>query len=197
MTEHIARHAVPEQRETLIRVLTEAFADDPMMALMVPDADDPTRADPARLERMMEEEVDRHLPAGHSYIVDDLGAALWTPPGIDAPSDDFVALINELAGADHMATLTDDFIAMMQWKPTEPHFYLHMIGAADNARGKGLGSLMLRRVLDVCDREGVPAYLEASTARSEALYARHGFETLATVHFSDTTALRPMLRLPA
>lgn len=197
MTEHIARHAVPSEREALVRILTEAFGADPMMALILPDADDPARADPVRLRRMMESEVDRHLPAGHSYIVDTLGGALWTPPGIDAPSDDFVAVINELAGEEHMATLMDDFIEMMQLKPAEPHFYLHMIGAADNARGMGLGTLMLRRVLDVCDREGVPAYLEASTARSEALYARHGFETLATVHFTDTTALRPMLRHPA
>lgn len=197
MSGQVARHAVPAERETLVDILTEAFGADPMMALLVPDADDPARADPVRLRTLMEVEVDRHLPAGHSYIVDSLGAALWTPPGIDAPSDDFVAVVNELAGEEHMATLMDDFIEMIQWKPAEPHFYLHMIGAADNARGKGLGTLMLRRVLDVCDREGVPAYLEASTARSEALYARHGFETLATVHFTDTTALRPMLRRPA
>lgn len=197
MTDHLARHAVPAQHDTLVRVLTEAFRNDPMMALMFPDPTDPARADRPRLERMMQEEVDRHLPLGHSYIVDELGASLWTPPGIDAPSDDFVAIVDELAGSDHMATLLPQFIEMMQWKPNEPHFYLHMIGAADNARGQGLGSLMLARVLETCDREGAPAYLEASTARSEALYARHGFETLATVRFSDDCALRPMLRTPA
>jgi len=197
MTEHVARHAIPAQNETLVRVLTEAFLGDPLMALMFPDADNEGLADHPRLDRMMQEEVARHLPLGHAYIVDDLGAALWTPPGIDAPSDDFVALVDELAGSAVMEELMPDFIEMMQWKPAEPHFYLHMIGAADNARGKGLGSLLLSRVLDICDRDGTPAYLEASTARSEALYARHGFETLATVHFTDTVALRPMLRPPA
>jgi GNAT superfamily N-acetyltransferase len=197
MTEQMARHAVPSQRDTLARVLTEAFLADPMMALLFPDPDDASLSDHPRLEKMMKLEVDRHLSAGHCYIVDDVGAALWTPPGVDAPSEEFVALVDELAGSAHMETLLPDFIEMMQWKPDEPHFYLHMIGAADNARGMGLGTLMLRRVLDVCDRENTPAYLEASTARSAELYARHGFEELAAVHFTDTVALRPMLRLPA
>jgi len=197
MTDYIARHALPSQRETLVRVITEAFRSDPVMALLVPDPDDPHLAEFPRLEKMTELEVDRHLPLGHTYIVDDLGAALWTPPGVDAPSEEFVALVDELAGPAHMETLLPDFIELMQWKPDEPHFYLHMIGAADNARGKGLGSLMLRRVLDICDNEGVPAYLEASTARSAALYARHGFEELAVVNFADDVALRPMLRTPA
>jgi hypothetical protein len=30
-------------------------------------------------------------------------------------------------------------------------------------------------VLQRCDRERVPAFLEASTARNRALYERHGF----------------------
>ena len=34
---------------------------------------------------------------------------------------------------------------------------------------------MLAPVLQRCDREGVPAYLEASTVRNRALYERQGF----------------------
>ena len=30
--------------------------------------------------------------------------------------------------------------------------------------------------LETLDAEGIPAYLEASTVRSRALYERHGFE---------------------
>jgi GNAT superfamily N-acetyltransferase len=188
------RHAIPDQRATMIEVLSEAFHSDPMMALLFPDEHNSALADKTRLTALMENEVDRHLPLGHSYIVDDLAAALWTPPGIDAESEEFALLVNDLAGADHMAPLFPQFIEMMQWKPDEPHFYLHVIGAVDRARGKGYGSLLLRRVTDVCDREGFPAYLEASTARSAALYARHGFEEMAVINFAPGVALRPMLR---
>lgn len=37
-------------------------------------------------------------------------------------------------------------------------------------------------VLERCDREGLPAYLEASSARNRALYLRHGFEVVEEVH---------------
>ena len=41
-----------------------------------------------------------------------------------------------------------------------------------------MASRSLAEVLDRCDDEGIPAYLEASTERSRALYLRHGFEVL-------------------
>jgi hypothetical protein len=34
----------------------------------------------------------------------------------------------------------------------------------------------MRPVLDRCDAEKVPAYLEATSPRNRALYERHGFE---------------------
>ena len=72
-----------------------------------------------------------------------------------------------------------------------------MIGARSDARGQGLGSLLLEHVHAVCDREGIPAYLEASTPRSAALYARHGYEELDVIEFTPGVVLRPMLRPPA
>ncbi len=48
-------------------------------------------------------------------------------------------------------------------------------------QGRGIGSALLRPVLTRCDREGVPAYLEASSERNRALYARHGFEVVERI----------------
>jgi GNAT superfamily N-acetyltransferase len=191
-----SRHADPTDRDAMVETLLEGFRHDPLMALMLPSPE-AGRADDERLRRMMENEVDRHLPAGHSYIVDERAVALWTPPGIDAPDEEFSALVTELAGEERMGELIPNFIEMMQWKPPTPHFYLHMIAGRDDARGQGLGSVLLSRVLDVCDAEQTPAYLEASTARSAALYERHGFRELAVIRFTDDVALHPMIRDPA
>ena len=38
----------------------------------------------------------------------------------------------------------------------------------------------MKPVLDVCDREGIPAYLESSTDRSRMLYERNGFSLTGT-----------------
>ena len=42
-------------------------------------------------------------------------------------------------------------------------------------QGRGLGAALLNAVLERCDRERVPAFLEASRPRNRDLYERHGF----------------------
>lgn len=43
-------------------------------------------------------------------------------------------------------------------------------------QSKGVGSAVIRDMLDRCDTEGMPAYLESSNPRNVPFYARHGFE---------------------
>jgi GNAT superfamily N-acetyltransferase len=62
------------------------------------------------------------------------------------------------------------------------------------AQGGGLGSSLLRFALALCDRDGLPAYLEASTARSRALYARHGFEEIGDIQVGSSPRVWAMLR---
>jgi GNAT superfamily N-acetyltransferase len=59
--------------------------------------------------------------------------------------------------------------------PAEPHWYLEAIGTVPEARGRGIGPTVLTPVLDRCDAEGVPAYLESSNPRNIPFYERHGF----------------------
>ena len=56
--------------------------------------------------------------------------------------------------------------------------------------------MLLERVLALCDAEGRPAYLEASTSRSAVLYTRHGFVETAAIEFAPGVTLRPMVRNP-
>ena len=58
----------------------------------------------------------------------------------------------------------------------EPHYYVRDVGVHPDMQGGGLGSALLRPTLDRCDREGLPAYLEASSERNAALYERLGFQ---------------------
>ena len=45
-----------------------------------------------------------------------------------------------------------------------------------------------------CDRERLPAYLEASSERSAALYERLGFRTTSELRVAGSPLLRLMLR---
>ncbi|MEY9988465.1 hypothetical protein ABIE67_000497 [Streptomyces sp. V4I8] len=57
-----------------------------------------------------------------------------------------------------------------------PHWYLGYIGVVPVYRSHGVGSALLRHVLEVCDKQALGSYLEASSERSAKLYGRHGFQ---------------------
>lgn len=190
-----ARHALPADRDAAIETLADAFSTDPVFAhLFDPDG---RQADHDLMVEVMTIAYDAFTVNGHVYVVDERGAALWSPPGVATNTDAMSAFFGERSIPERMEAAVPHFIEMAEWHPEEPHFYLQFIGARATARGQGLGSSMLERVLQVCDAESLPAYLEASTPQSAALYARHGFEQLATITFADGVALLPMLRPPA
>jgi GNAT superfamily N-acetyltransferase len=68
------------------------------------------------------------------------------------------------------------FNAVEKVHPKEEHYYLEALGTRQDMQSKGVGSAMIRHMLDRCDTEGMPAYLESSNPRNVPFYARHGFE---------------------
>ena len=46
--------------------------------------------------------------------------------------------------------------------PTQPHWYLGILGTDTVHQGKGVGSALMQPILERCDAEGLPAYLESS-----------------------------------
>ena len=43
-------------------------------------------------------------------------------------------------------------------------------------QGRGAGTQLMQPVLQKCDKEGIPAYLESSKERNVPLYERNGFK---------------------
>jgi ribosomal protein S18 acetylase RimI-like enzyme len=85
---------------------------------------------------------------------------------------------------------------MASYHPKEPHWYLPLIGIDPAHQGKGLGGTLMRHATDICDRDGVLAYLESSNLRNVPLYQRHGFEILGTIQAGQSPTITPMLRKP-
>ena len=79
--------------------------------------------------------------------------------------------------------------------PRERHYYLQFLGVRPGCQGTGIGSALLRAMLDRCDLEGVPAYLEADE-RSRLLYVKHGFEATAEIGLPKGPSFWPMWRVP-
>jgi GNAT superfamily N-acetyltransferase len=180
---------------TLGFVLGAAFDDDPVMRWVVPDH---ARRD-VRLPAVMELIAGRFQRHGENRVNEaGTGAAVWSPPGatFDPAADArFEAALVVAAGGD-LARLGAVVELLDDHHPTEPHYYLPLLGVIPERQGTGIGSALLRSVLDGADQEGAPAYLEATSPRSRALYERHGFAVTAELRTADCPPLWAMWRAP-
>lgn len=78
-----------------------------------------------------------------------------------------------------------------------PHYYLPYIGVRPELCNQGLGSALFKPILDNCDREQLPAYLEATNPSCARLYRRLGFRTTKEIRPFGAPPVELMLRGPA
>ena len=60
--------------------------------------------------------------------------------------------------------------------PSQPHWYILILGIHPDHQGKGLGGDLLKNVLQRADNERVPVYLESSNPKNLDFYRKHGFQ---------------------
>lgn len=129
-----------------------------------------------------------------------LGVAVWSAPG--CRSEGLLDLLRDVGSYVRALGVTGLRAGaafdrhLHASRPGEPHWYLGAIGSSAAARGRGIGSVLLHARLRAVDGSGAPApaYLEASTERSAALYARFGFVPTGRVAGFGATAPIAMWR---
>ncbi|CAN5327978.1 GNAT family N-acetyltransferase [soil metagenome] len=130
-------------------------------------------------------------------VEDGAGAALWLPPDAHPDEDALVELLGRSVDPDRHEDVVGFLGQMAEHHPTQPCWHLPFIGVDPSRQGQGLGSMLLERGAARCDRDHLPAYLEASTPGNRALYERHGFTVVGEIRTGDSPPLWPMLRPPA
>jgi GNAT superfamily N-acetyltransferase len=177
-------------------VLALAMFDDPPSLWAFPDAKRRREILPAFLHVF----VEASLQQREAYTVEDLSAVcLWFPPGWDMSEDEAAAFEGAIrtAAAEYAQSGPLTILGLLgRHHPTEPHFYLAFAGTLPDRQGKGIGSTLINRVLDRCDDEHIPAYLEASADRNRRLYERLGFETQARIDLPEGPPMWAMWREP-
>ncbi|MFC3199319.1 GNAT family N-acetyltransferase [Parapedobacter deserti] len=132
---------------------------------------------------------------GTAYVADGFaGVALWLPPGAGSDEESLMRLFDENVGDGVKEDLPGIFEQMQKFHPTEPHWYLPMIGVDPAYQGTGVGTALLTEALKAVDRDGLAAYLESSNPKNISLYKRHGFEVIGEIQSGGSPILRPMLR---
>jgi ribosomal protein S18 acetylase RimI-like enzyme len=192
------RLARGEEVPQLAAMLARAFHDDPVTAWFMRSES----RRPKYAERFFGWQLHRLMGQEHVYAANDgSAAALWALPGQWRESSWqalrlFVALVPALGG--HLPTAARGVERVEKRHPVEPHLYLAVLGTDPPAQGRGICSALLRPGLELCDREGLPAYLESSKESNVAFYGRFGFRVTEEVRMpGNGPAVWLMWRDPA
>ena len=124
------------------------------------------------------------------------GASAWFTPGVHGDDDAVIDVLEKFVPADRLSEAFGILEQMDAYHPTQPHWYLPLLGVRPDSQGQGLGSRLLGHVLRQCDETGHAAYLESSNAANLTLYQRHGFKLMGEIQSGSSPILYPMLRNP-
>ncbi len=171
------RLAGPDDLPAVARSLGRAFRDDPIFEWLMP------RPDLDRRARLAEPffAVDARMRVREATAWcsgERRGAALWAAPGRWKTGIlDGLRLALPLARGARLRTLSGlaALSRLEKVHPREPHWYLAVLGTDPDHQGRGIGGALMAPVLETCDREGVPAYLESSKESNVPYYERFGF----------------------
>ncbi len=185
------RKATARDLPDIADTLALAFYDDPVVSWIIEDGPRRRQLLPGFFAAIAES----YLAYDETYSVDEgVAAAVWAPP--DANDDEQLPAVLGSVVKENADRLFEILGLMEQKHPVEPHHYLFLLGTRPEWQARGLGSSLIAPVLQMCDRDRVPAYLEATSDRNKQLYMRHGFDVTDEIALPGGPTMWPMWRSP-
>jgi GNAT superfamily N-acetyltransferase len=131
---------------------------------------------------------------------DGAAVSLWIPPGkadlLPEDEDRFEPLMRE-ALESNAERLFEAFERFEEARPSEPHYYLSLLGTHPDRSGEGWGMGLLADNLARIDAEGAAAYLESSNPANVPRYERLGFAVFDEFAVSEGITVAQMWREPS
>jgi len=186
MGQFTIRKATDDDVEQLAEVSARAFERDPLTEWLV---EDPSNT--LQVERQMFL-AEWRISKQYDLIFTDSdrqGVAVWKPPGASVTIGNRIRQVWSLVGSIKLSRRTLAkirlFVDVEKAHPKEPHYYLSLLAVTPDMQGKGLGSALMQPILELCDREGIHAYLETETESNVGFYSRKGFTVRQEIITSD------------
>lgn len=196
-TQSPVRRLEAQEYPRAAKTLAAAFHQDPVVSWWIPDADQRRRTLGPYFELALEV---IYGPHDATFTTDDLASvAIWVPPDEWKSSEDeldqMIPVFSRVLG-DHLESGLGLLALMQEVHPEDPHWYLPFIGTSPERQGQGLGSTLLGFMSESLDRDGLSAYLEASSERNKVLYLRHRFEVIGVLQIPEGPVMYLMWRKP-
>ena len=191
----------PAQHRTVAYTLALAFAEDPVMTYIFPEPKNRLR----RIAGLMRLALRTYNKSGLiETFSDGCSAAVWQRPNPAASSLwDMMANVLEamvkLRSCANRANAVE--LAIKAAKVEQPYWYLAILGTEPGCRGSWQGGpsragRLLQSVLDRCDQQQLPAYLESSSKSNIPFYNKYGFEVTQEITIEGGPGLWGMIRQP-
>lgn len=162
----------------LSRVMARAFDEDPVTNWMAKQ-DGKRRLHIARLMNLATRRI--CFEKGICLTTDGLhGGSLWFPPGTWelglTDQSRYLPFYLKSVGWRRIAQVLHGIQTVERFHPKEPHYYALAAGVDTQHQGKGIGTQLFTPMLERCDEERMPAYLESTNIRNNPLYERLGYK---------------------
>ena len=193
MTKPTIKAVTPSSADQAVGTVVLAFSADPAARWLYPDPHQYAVNFPSFVRIF----GGKAFEQGSAYSIGDFsGAALWLPPGVQPDEEALAGLIQRSVSEHKLEEVLGVFEQMGRYHPSEPHWYLPLIGVDPAQQGRGYGSALMEHALIRCDRDQKLAYLESSNPKNISLHERHGFELLGTIQVGGSPPICPMRRKP-
>jgi len=174
--------AQSQDRSFITHLLAQSFDDNKSVNYIIPQDHHRSK----RLLRLMEYSFDYCQLHGNVFFSDHRqGCALVVYPhkaksSLRSTLLD-LRLITTSVGLANLKKILRREATIKKLHPRVPFCYLWFIGVSPDAQHKGIGSSLLREILEQCDREALPVYLETSVDRNVPWYEQFGFKVYETL----------------
>ncbi|WBW74692.1 N-acetyltransferase [Schizosaccharomyces osmophilus] len=184
-------------------VLVEAFYDDPVCLYLCHCSNDQQYR--KVLQGMMEYIVYAHIMRGMVLQADDFsGVSLWMGPGSNM--DDWYSILrsgmwrlNYQLDSEGRHRFFREFLPVLHDTKAEilqqrddSSWYLVYVGIRRNQQGKGCLRRLVQPIMDLCNQENLPIYLESSHPHNRAIYEHFGFTLKKTIFLERETNHIPL-----
>lgn len=171
-----ARVATLADADAIASTITSAFFHDPVWGSMFP-SEQQRAAQSATMWRLYVTSALRYPWTLISPNAE--AAAVWIPPGgsevTEQEAEGLEQLLTDAAGRESARAIMAVYDQLDAAHPSEPCYYLSLLGVHNDHRGKGLGMALLAENLTRIDALGMPTYLESSNPANNARYESAGY----------------------
>lgn len=168
--------AQPKDKEYIVHILALCFDSNKSVNYIIPQDHRRTK----RITRLMEYSFDYCQLFGEVYLSDDRQAcALIVHPHKVKTSLGSILLdlrlIIKCIGLKNIRKVLQREAVIKKLHPKGPFCYLWFIGTSPDVQHKGIGSTLLQSLLEQCEKETLPIYLETSVEKNLPWYKKCGF----------------------